>query len=1552
MAEAILDKASYSLVRTNPKLTGNVKLLTNGIDLYLESFSANNELSSTKFKSFKLDGALTYDQDVFNFFRRGSFPSELAYEVFQEFKDTSVLSSYENQYEMFYSAGARSLASEVYTEDIGMLAPIWLNEQIPNYFVVFRIDNPASVNNSKSKFPSDGEELAQSSKKFKEFVLQNCTAIQTFDLRETSKIGSYIRRYRNQEAFPKSPLTVSWNKDEPIQWNGISYSKGGFTSAGNFSYDSLIAKDSTILQNEYFFTKGFQRNKVLLANLINLEFLFSDKTANEYSINRYFGLYVNEVAEGEFKLSGEDFYSNQEKTQVPKVKTVKEISELLNTKLNISNSNGVLLHVDPTTVTTQTGLPTPSRVNEVESIFYIKDKAEQFHTIKKGAIWKNNQIRLFDTQLDVSQLAGFNKPTTFVNAQVIDSLGKPAAFLDILGEFPDGARIKFYSGEFDDNTGAIEQITIGQISANAEKTNGPGTNFERFFNPNGTPNEIAKAIVKAIKHGIDLDHQLFNVSINDSYVYLESRFSGINAKQLKFEVDWIEYPELVNSVETYPITGIANPVGSFVGGTNKPNSLLLVEAGEETRLVKGNYVKTKAGFAKISDWVPYLKEPIIARGGLQIGYRNINEYVIVSVEDNQIDVSNSGQIAMYTDFLPSFGRFSFYPIKDLDFDFYSEMYSDLGELSYEFDQYNQKLPNPTGDNGIKYLGTGDWPDIRDFYDETGFSNLIGLLKDADPDETFDINIKSEYQRLEENFLKEQAIASRISPYINKWVWYKGGTDVRNNPYRLNLSLGFSINNFSPSKWNTGRSPIGFSHEWYYLSEFPSYFSPDAIEYSWSYFSKAAVDNDLVKGEPGTFQRVDRNMFNEYFIADRFNVNDSIHLIDRQLRFGRFSGGNKQNYAETFLRGVRIIVKAKANSEEKPNFNAKKLSYIYDGSFNDYSFSVMLIPNVPGKPNKQIKFIKNNKWKTIVMLVFVSFENNCLNPTNSAIDRTSLYAVNSSIQTNTGCSPVDPSPVDPLGYKNSIMQGSINFLLSTQNSNGFLIQGSPDINGNPTRFLTDVKIGALGTFNEIRFEINGDEYEISGITKVISDSQLFATKITKNNISFVLPSPVPPAFALRSAQYESAGGGFNGYSSTLDSVGFANIFNAVNDGDPAIIYETVNTDGTLALNNNGDLAETFSIELRSQEDILTSNYIGVLPDLNKPTIFNLLNIIGYNLSIRTKPSINPIARHAGYYEPLAKDIIFFRDPYAYINFTEDQHTGSTSDLTGVTGAHIDETYKLSVFNLCRHKNTQFYSEHENFGLIKNYFYHKVNQEDSSSVLELSADSAFLSLYPLINEVGINYQDHYTFSSNWEPGYFIKSIDKSKIQSIIGTRSMKEKKSFFGSKYLKVPQEIKLETFIGSSFIKDAITEPSLVSGTFMHNETSEYVEFYLLIQKRLIDHLFNSIKPVFQQYINPKFGTGSVNSIDDDVVSYIEKNILSLYKISSIDFYVKESKEKQETDYTTAELTNSEKEGKGLRPNRNVSSKTLNTNLFDTKLIYNKRTGFSNSYGFSVTIVKK
>ena len=197
MAVRLLDKTSYNILRTNPKLTTNIKIVTDQDNVYLESFNANEQLSKKRFKSFKVDPDFsTYDKDLYRFYSEGSFPSNLAYQVKTNFSRSSVLANYGEQYEMFYASGTRSIGSEVYTQDLGMLAPLWLDEQVPDYFVIFRLDDPAAVNNLNATNALDGKDDAQTSEDFTKNVLENCTAIKTFDLTTNSPIGRYIRNYR------------------------------------------------------------------------------------------------------------------------------------------------------------------------------------------------------------------------------------------------------------------------------------------------------------------------------------------------------------------------------------------------------------------------------------------------------------------------------------------------------------------------------------------------------------------------------------------------------------------------------------------------------------------------------------------------------------------------------------------------------------------------------------------------------------------------------------------------------------------------------------------------------------------------------------------------------------------------------------------------------------------------------------------------------------------------------------------------------------------------------------------------------------------------------------------------------------------------------------------------------------------------------------------------------------------------------------------------------------------------------------------------------------
>ena len=191
-------------------------------------------------------------------------------------------------------------------------------------------------------------------------------------------------------------------------------------------------------------------------------------------------------------------FKNSEKTQLPKIKTISEISETLNTPFEITNDQGVLVFLDPARSSTVTGYPTPTRVNDVESIFYVKDKNDQFHTIKKGSIWGKDQIRLFDKKIDISLLAGFQAPDTFANASILPNEGKSNVSIQILKSVTPGFKMTFKD----------KGILVGEVNASSIAAPNPGTSSFNSFSPLGTPQEIARAITSAINNGIPENKRL------------------------------------------------------------------------------------------------------------------------------------------------------------------------------------------------------------------------------------------------------------------------------------------------------------------------------------------------------------------------------------------------------------------------------------------------------------------------------------------------------------------------------------------------------------------------------------------------------------------------------------------------------------------------------------------------------------------------------------------------------------------------------------------------------------------------------------------------------------------------------------------------------------------------------------------------------------------------------------------------------------------------------------------------------------------------------------
>ena len=125
------------LLRTNPKLTGNIKItIDSNQNVWLNTIDANLELSSNRFKKYKVSGDGSYPYDVRKLLDEGRLDSKTLYFIDGQ-DDDSVKTTHELQYKSFYWSGADYLPSLLYDEEFSFFAPLWIDQSIPDFFVIF-----------------------------------------------------------------------------------------------------------------------------------------------------------------------------------------------------------------------------------------------------------------------------------------------------------------------------------------------------------------------------------------------------------------------------------------------------------------------------------------------------------------------------------------------------------------------------------------------------------------------------------------------------------------------------------------------------------------------------------------------------------------------------------------------------------------------------------------------------------------------------------------------------------------------------------------------------------------------------------------------------------------------------------------------------------------------------------------------------------------------------------------------------------------------------------------------------------------------------------------------------------------------------------------------------------------------------------------------------------------------------------------------------------------------------------------------------------------------
>jgi hypothetical protein len=1576
------DNVAKPLLRTNPKVSTNIKLIVDGSKMYLESFNATDQLAASNYKKHLVKETGSYAYDVAKFWNKNSTPNELIYKVKREYSDFSVLDSYDKQFEETYNYGTTINYNKLYDNQFNMLAPIWLDRNLPTKFVIYRVKDPINTESY-----SNSENLNRINE-----MLKNSTLIKTFDLSENSSVGKYIRNYVNDSSFPDSPLTVSFNKDEQTFYNGIDLEKGGFTSKGEFQYKDIVKTDKPIIEYNSLITDGFARNNIACANLINLEFLFDDDEASEFSINRYFGIYVDEhpLGSGIVESIKKDVF-----------------------KLNIDTVSSEL-DTEGEGLIENYKIPYYRFYKDMPMIGWVKSFSN-YHNIKNGVYWniKNNEIKVDTNNEDSASFLGIKKTdnniTAFENLEgdgdyiklkiisnpisgdsfkllnlkkqkfsievidnqpgtitIQDNLGNnytrnagPTIYdtlLELLSNWPTTGTNTFKKYEptlikvrnvwkieliekeynFEENHSftslnnnsilniktTYTPISVVKNTFLASNQISKGRFEDNYFSNQGTLNNVANSISNLINN-----NNLFNSIVFENEILISSKLKGYNKYLSVFikELSSSNFIEINNDASTQNISSnflLGHEIFYLTGGSN-PNFSIYINEDDFDNIDIGDYLLDSTNnFNKILDIVDDSRE-------LDSEFKRI----ILKNKNTGLE----GVLNVYRDFKIEWGMFSAYDIHDMDFDFYDEDNSNLKELELE-----DEIIYPFSKASSEPIGPGGEPPLDAYSDVTKlteisatyFSNLINILEDENslPEGSTMTKIYSEFERLQENNTTDFATISRIVPYINKWA-LKNTVNVRENPYYLNVNESFGETNFSPNLESEDRDETKMTHEWFYIDEYPTYVTYSDVDNVFSYIKPSPnIEFNL-----DHFKDVNFDYFKTYFTGTGAMVGSQNTAaktsFGKSRTFKKYTiieDGNTSAFASTIFKGLRFIPKTRKKIE-----NSITKEFVKNSQFNGYKFSTVLKTTFnTGISNKlNVKVIENKRFKFIVLILDLNLSDDNF----SFLNRKLLYELDHKLE-------------DIYNYSDSKISGALD-LSSVNLSSGqsTIINGVNHSDGSSPAFTSQIlKDPVTSAYGILELNIGGITYELR-VNNVINDFKISVTgEMTVNGV------PQPTQFytlnQYKGAEYTYKGGGIFAHDETLKLLSANNIVNLLNKTNSAE-YLTINEDGS-------SIENTFSLEVQDGVEIVKTSNLYPEVDFNKPKAFGLTNeSIGYNIESRNE-YFAFLTRHNGKYTINTNPIVTFSEPFSMHKIEPDEgYTWADAYNTPVgTVYNYDLTNsnenKLAIalyrklnglgvlFNVGEVKSINHDLQ---WGVIKNMFFHKVNDIDTNGVIKLSESDDLLPKYNLINEIAIDKKDKNMFMSRWEDNYYIRSTSGGGIQYIPGTKNIVEEKSFMSSSAIKLSKTYDIYNFTVNKYENLEILNEIKLLGTSKHdinyteNDKEVIIDFYM--RESVVKELGNlGLNYTMNRLVNVEDSFGRIDTLEDDISGYIVENIIPIFSIGTIRLGVYESKKittEIETISILSDLTSND-----YVIDNNFTYKLDPVNPLNFRLIYNKRIGYS------------
>ena len=714
---------SFQLLRTNPKLTTNIKLtVDSGGGLWLNSINANSQLASQKYKRVAISETSNHEINLYRFYDNGRTPTAISYQLGSTIGLKAVAKNLKDQYDFdLYTSGAKYLTDKQYSEKFTYFAPIYLDKVLPKKFVIFKIPGASNYTAGIGRGLQIYGQLT--TQKFATDLFTNAEIVKVFDLSESSKLGKYIHNISKNPMFTQNPLYVNYKDGGYSIYRGASISSGTYVELPEL-ISSVLSRSLPLLKVEQFVTLGFERNNIVHPKILNLEFLFNDTTANPYEFNRYFGVYCNDIdlETFEFDLSTMYELSLSENTADNDQTFSTNFIQSDDISFTLTNSTGVKLRGHGLS---QNLSDIYTNRTSTDTLFfpYLKTKDNQLHLIKPLS-W-NQSDTIVDFQLDDNE---FNLglafgPTELITQETADfsnvdtkstvliEVSNTPQHLDKLRIYhPSGSvfsitdeggkydELIFVSGYFIDN----ESYSLSYLSTGESLI---------YVNADKDLEQIAQAITDIVSEL--RDSSITGICMN-THAFIQTQSYGNTFGVLK-----IRSLEAVSILPKFKVNNtVTNDLVFAAGGfLNRPHPIIaLGNAAKFDGQLDNIVVKTNQNWSKISR-ICNLTDSIKPGLSLTDQAQAISDFktkASIELVDNETVQINYGKIEIRKNFKPLIGVLSIFETMDFNFstytsdysrnlllDLYKDFYIPENTLLLDFTKYTYQL---IGDGTIEING--------------------------------------------------------------------------------------------------------------------------------------------------------------------------------------------------------------------------------------------------------------------------------------------------------------------------------------------------------------------------------------------------------------------------------------------------------------------------------------------------------------------------------------------------------------------------------------------------------------------------------------------------------------------------------------------------------------------------------------------------------------------------------------------------------------------------------------------------------------------------------